>query len=57
MFLADKRKKIGNKIQKNRSPKKLKKKKIQKNPKRMVSSKSTGLKSPRYERPYKNHKI
>lgn len=26
MFLADKRKKIGNKIQKNRSPKKLKKK-------------------------------
>jgi hypothetical protein len=34
MFLPDKRKKIGNKIQKNRSPKKLKKKEDSKKPKK-----------------------
>jgi len=45
MFLADKRKKTKNKIQKTDLLKSLKRKRLTKTKKRMVSSKSTGLKS------------
>lgn len=49
-------KKSGTRFKKTDLRKSLKRKKIYKNPKRMVSSKSTGLKSPRYESPTKTIK-